>query len=277
MVTTMTPQPLVELHSVGKTYVAWTNIRRVETTAVANVSMAIMSGQTFALVGASGSGKSTLGRIVAGLEAPSSGDVVYKGLPLRVLSKRERNTFRQSVQVIFQDPVSALNPQMTTWASLAEPFYIQDRVLYRDKQKLRLKLQEMLNEVELPQNVLDKRPYEMSGGQCQRIAIARTFALRPELVVCDESLSALDPPVQVTILRLLKELQRKYNTAYLFITHDLEVAHSIADKICVLHEGNVVAAGDAALILSESTHPAVDHLRRAILKVGEHRFLQERI
>lgn len=269
--------PILELRSVTKVYREGTWPKARHKTAIADVSIRVPRGVTVGVVGRSGSGKTTMGRIAAGLEAPTRGIVLYKGRPLSELARAERAGFRQSVAVVFQDPVAALNPRMTVKDLLLEPYVIQRSDLLANKSQMRGRVLEMMEEVGLPKLALERHPRELSGGQCQRVGIARAFALRPELVVCDEALSALDPEVSIKILELLQNLKTKYQTSYLFITHDLSVAKAIADSLYVFHEGQVVAEGSADEVMEEAAHPAVANLKSAILTVGEHRFLRERI
>lgn len=216
-------------------------------TAVNGVSLSVKIGRTMGLVGESGSGKSTLGEILGDLQRPTAGRVYYKGRDIREMSRKEYRVFRRNVQFIFQSPKGSMNPYFNIRKVLFEPMkLIEDAWHEADAEK---RAAEMLERVALSASTMKKYPSELSGGQLQRVAIARALLVNPEVIVCDECVSALDVSVQAQILNLMKELQREFGTAYLFISHDFGVINYMADEITVLYKGNVLEGGPADVIL----------------------------
>jgi peptide/nickel transport system ATP-binding protein len=203
--------------------------------AVDGVSFEVYPHETLGLVGESGSGKSTIGKLVAGLIAPSSGELCYQGKSYAHFSSEEKRVFRRSVQVIFQDPYGSLNPRMTVFDAIAEPIRVHQ--LRHSTIEVRKRVHELLEEVGLTAAASARYPHEFSGGQRQRIVIARCLALEPSFIICDESVSALDVSVQAQVLNLLKSLQEKLGLTYIFISHDLSVVKHIADRVMVLRAG----------------------------------------
>ncbi|WP_280402319.1 ABC transporter ATP-binding protein [Nocardia carnea] len=213
--------------------------RSREVTAAENISFRLDRGTTTALVGESGSGKSTVAQLVLGLLEPSSGSVRFDGADINRLSRREQIRFRRRVQPIFQNPYASLDPKYSIHRCIAEPLYTHKLGSRAERDA---KVRELLDQVALPAAIADRYPNELSGGQRQRVAIARALALEPELLVCDEAVSALDVLVQANILDLLERLQRDLGLTYLFITHDLAAVRQIADDVLVMHEGRIVEA-----------------------------------
>jgi peptide/nickel transport system ATP-binding protein len=213
--------------------------RKVELRAVDDVSFRLRRGTTLAIAGESGSGKSTLARMVLGLLQPSSGTVVFDGRDVSgiSLSRRETLAFRCRIQPVFQNPYGSLDPMYSVAHIIAEPLRIH-RV--GDRRQRQQTVRELAEQVALPSSLLDRRPRELSGGQRQRVAIARALALRPDVLVCDEAVSALDVLVQAQILELLSELQAALGLTYLFISHDLAVIRQIADEVMVMRAGRVI-------------------------------------
>ena len=220
--------------------------------AVDDVSFAIEPARTLALVGESGCGKSTVARALLQLVKTTSGSIRFQDKDLVALKNRERRAMLRDAQVVFQDPFSSLNPRMSVHDLVAEPLRTRSRMSGRELEDRVVSLLEMVG---LGTQHLWRRPHEFSGGQCQRIAIARALALEPKLVVLDEPTSALDVSVQAHILVLLDELQRMKKLAYLFIAHDLAVVHSISHEVAVMYLGHIVEQGPADEVFDGPRHP----------------------
>ena len=211
--------------------------------AVDDISFDVYRGETLGLVGESGCGKTTLGRALLRLVEQSSGQVVFDGRRLDSLSRSEMRQLRRRMQIIFQDPYSSLNPRLTVGQTLMEPL-VSHRLL-SDNNARRTKVLDLMERVGLSPDWIDRYPHEFSGGQRQRICIARALVLNPELVICDESVSALDVSVQAQVLNLLNELKEQFNYTYIFISHDLSVVHFLSDRIMVMRQGRLVELDDA--------------------------------
>lgn len=236
---------LLEVRNLVKTYPAfsqglWPVKERIY--AVNNISFQIYKGETLGLVGESGSGKSTTGRQIVGLEQPDSGQIFYKGQDIVGLSKHKLRPIRREIQMVFQDPNSSLNPRKHVREILADPMLYHGLITKNEVDK---RVQELLDLVGLPQNSLGRYPYEFSGGQRQRLGIARTLGLKPELIVLDEPVSALDVSIQAQILNLLRDLQDEFSLTYLFIAHGLGAVHYISDRIAVMHDGKILEIQEA--------------------------------
>ena len=233
------PSPLLSVKDLSVTYTLKRNFfgKPVQTLkGVDGVTFDIMEGETLGLVGESGCGKSTLGRALLRLIEHSSGSVSYRSKPLDTLSSKEMRALRPKLQIIFQDPYSSLNPRITIGDAIREPLTVHGG-------GDRSKVLELMEQVGLRAEWYSRYPHELSGGQRQRVCIARALILQPELVICDESVSALDVSVQAQVLNLLNDLKEKYHYTYLFITHDLSVVHYMADRIMVMQKGKVVESG----------------------------------
>lgn len=215
--------------------------------AVKGASLEIEEGKTMGIVGESGSGKSTIGEIVGGLQEPSYGSVFYYGKNIKTMSESEYNKYRRKVQFIFQDPKGSMDPNYRILDILSMPLITTN--IAKNKLESEKLVDEMLDRVGLDLNVKNKYPGEMSGGQCQRAAIARALIVRPRLIICDEPVSALDVSIQAQIINLLKELQKELNISYLFISHDIGVVNYMSDNILVLNNGNIVEKGEAKDVL----------------------------
>ncbi|CAN7455920.1 ABC transporter ATP-binding protein [Arthrobacter sp. LjRoot14] len=209
-------------------------------TAVDDVSFSVKRGTTTAIVGESGSGKSTVAQMVLNLLQPTSGKIVFDGVDTSTLNNKEIFAFRRRVQPIFQDPYGSLDPMYNIFRTIEEPLRTHK---IGDKASREKKVRELLDQVALPQSTMQRYPNELSGGQRQRVAIARALALDPEVIICDEAVSALDVLVQAQVLNLLAELQSRLGLTYLFITHDLAVVRQIADHVCVMEKGKLVETG----------------------------------
>jgi len=202
-----------------------------------NVSMALKNGETVALLGRSGCGKSTLARLLVGLESPAQGHVCWRGEPLAKLNRARQKAFRRDIQMVFQDAISAVNPRKTVRDILREPMR---HLLSLNKTEQLARASAMLNAVDLDDSVLDKRPPQLSGGQLQRVCLARALVVEPKLLILDEAVSNLDLVLQVGVIRLLKKLQQQFGTACLFITHDLRLVERFCQRVMVMDGGQIV-------------------------------------
>jgi oligopeptide transport system ATP-binding protein len=234
--------------------------------ALDGVCLDINQGETFGLVGESGSGKSTLAKIVSGLQTVTSGKVKYKGEDITPTQKNSRALTIRDIQMVFQDPYSSIDPRMSIGSIVEEPMKIQkfDR-LERKKKSL-----ELLELVGLSRAVATRFPHELSGGQRQRVAIARAISLNPKLVICDESVSALDVSVQAQILNLLDDIQKEFKLTYFFIAHDLGVVRHMSDRIGVMYLGEIVEQGKTEDVYQEPLHPYTKALISVIPTTEEH-------
>ncbi|GAA2002118.1 ABC transporter ATP-binding protein [Microbacterium ulmi] len=229
--------------------------------AVKDVSFVVPRGETVAIVGESGSGKTTTARMLLKVIEPTSGSMRFDGEDVAQLKGRQLRAFRQKVQPIFQDPYSSLNPMFTIERLIQEPLDFYKRGSSKDRAA---RVRRLLDDVALPQTMLRRYPSELSGGQRQRVAIARALALSPDLIICDEPVSALDVLVQDQILRLLGDLQREYGLSYLFISHDLAVVRLISDWVCVMKDGELVEAASSEEIF---TNPRDPYTRRLLASI----------
>jgi len=224
--------------------------------ALKGVSLDIRPGECVGLVGESGSGKTTLGRAVLGLAPVTGGSVRFKGQDISHLKRKERRALSDEIQVVFQDPYSSLNPSLTIEQTLAEPLRVKKMSAADASRRIR----GLLDQVGLPANAADRLPREFSGGQRQRIAIARALALSPELIVCDEPVSALDLSTQARVLDLFKDIQEATGVAYLFVSHDLAVVRHLSHRVAVMYHGEIVEYGDGDQVTAAPEHPYTQRL-----------------
>lgn len=237
--------PLLEVCNLEKTYFNNYGIwgKKVAFKAVNQVSFNVYEGETVGLVGESGCGKSTLGNAILQLDKATAGSIFYKGKDLLTLNSKEIKSLRKEIQIIFQDPYASLNPRIPVGRAIMEPMQVHK--LYKNDQERKAKTLELLARVGLDASHFDRYPHEFSGGQRQRIGIARTIALQPKLIVCDESVSALDISVQAQVLNLLNELKEDFGFTYLFISHDLAVVKYMSDQVIVMNKGQIEEMADA--------------------------------
>lgn len=237
-----------------------------------NVAMSLKTGETVALLGRSGCGKSTLARLLVGLESPSQGEVFWQGERLSQLNRSRQKAFRREIQMVFQDAISAVNPRKTVSEILREPMR---HLLSLSKAEQLARARELLRAVELDEALLTQRPPQLSGGQLQRVCLARALAVEPRLLILDEAVSNLDLVLQANVIRLLKKLQHQFGTACLFITHDLRLVERFCDRVMVMEEGKIVetqTVGEALIFssaagqtLQNAVLPAFPVRRRARL------------
>lgn len=229
--------------------------------AVDNVTLDILKGECFGLVGESGCGKTTLGKMIAGLYTPTAGQIMYNGVDLGSISANERRKYCRDIQMIFQDPYSSLNPRMTVEEIIAEPMIVNKTHSGAEVSK---RVEHLLSCVGLAKQYKTRYPHEFSGGQRQRIGIARALSVSPKLIVCDEAVSALDVSIQAQILNLLADLKNEFGLTYLFIAHGLAAVKHISDRIGVMYLGSMVEVAPETAIYANPMHPYTKSLISAI-------------
>ena len=240
------------------------NLQERTVHAVDEASLSVMPGEVLGIVGESGCGKSTLGRVLAGILPASDGEVLWEGKALTRLSPAERKRMRLSTQMIFQDPMSTLNPRKRVVDLVGEAPRVHGLV---KGGQIRDYVAELLIRVGLDPSYLDRFPHQFSGGQRQRIGIARALAVKPKLLVCDESVAALDVSIQAQILNLFMDLRRDLGLTYVFISHDLGVIKHICDRVLVMYLGRIVESGDAGAIFDRANHPYTEALLKELPEV----------
>jgi oligopeptide/dipeptide ABC transporter ATP-binding protein len=258
--------PLVEVEHLVKRFPVKQGVfarARGEVHAVEDVSLTVRSGETLGLVGESGCGKSTTARLILRLIDSTAGTIRFDGRDITKLSQHSLRPIRREMQMVFQDPYSALNPRKTIGQIVGAPFAI-----HRTEKDSRKRVRELLDRVGLSPEHYNRYPHEFSGGQRQRIGVARALALQPKLIVCDEPVSALDVSIQAQILNLLRSLQHEFNLTYIFISHDLAVIRQICDRIAVMYLGHVVETGESAQIFDNPLHPYTIALLSAVPHAG---------
>jgi len=253
--------PLLKVVNIDKEYVTKGLLftKDVNFKAVNNVSFNLYEGETLGLVGESGCGKSTLGNAILQLDKATAGEIFYKGVDITKISKSELRILRKEIQLIFQDPYSSLNPRIPVGKAIMEPMKVHK--LYKNEKERKAKTIELLERVGLSEEHFYRYPHEFSGGQRQRIGIARTIAVNPKLIICDESVSALDISVQAQVLNLLNELKEKFGFSYIFISHDLAVVKYMSDQLVVMNKGEIEEIGEADSIYA---NPKTEYTRSLI-------------
>jgi peptide/nickel transport system ATP-binding protein len=258
--------PLLEVINLEKTYYSKASFFGTKTAlkAVDNVSFKVYSGETLGLVGESGCGKSTLGKAILQLDKATAGTIKYKGKDITNLSKKALRTLRKEIQIIFQDPYASLNPRLTVGKAIMEPMKVHG--LFSSDNERKARTIEILEKVGLEAAHFDRYPHEFSGGQRQRVGIARTIAVQPKLIICDESVSALDISVQAQVLNLLNTLKEDYGFTYIFISHDLSVVKFMSDQLMVMNKGKIEEIGEADSIYESPQKEYTKTLIEAIPK-----------
>lgn len=249
-------EPLVEVRDLVKVYrLKEAGGKTGSLTAVDNISFDLNTGRTLGIVGESGSGKSTTAMMLAGLTRPTSGQALVAGTDMAKATRKELREVRRDVQIVFQDPHSSLDPRMNVRQAIDEPLLVHD---YGDRGERRERVDELLQLVGLRPEYADRHPHQLSGGQAQRVSVARALALRPRLMILDEPVASLDLSIQAQILNLLRQLQEELKLSYVFIGHDLAAVAYISDDIAVMHEGRIVERGPVELLHKQ---PREDYTR----------------
>ncbi|MCQ9122076.1 oligopeptide ABC transporter ATP-binding protein OppF [Rodentibacter pneumotropicus] len=230
--------------------------------AVKNVSFQLYAGETLGVVGESGCGKSTLARAIIGLVQVNEGEIIWLGKDLRKQSPKQWRETRKDIQMIFQDPLASLNPRMNIGEIIAEPLKIYQPHL--NAEQVKEKVQAMMLKVGLLPNLINRYPHEFSGGQCQRIGIARALIIEPKMIICDEPVSALDVSIQAQVVNLLKSLQEEMGLSLIFIAHDLAVVKHISDRVLVMYLGNTMELGSDDEVYNHTKHPYTKALMSAV-------------
>ena len=246
---------ILSLKNVSRTFIPRQSLfgkKTLAVHAVNHVSLNVEKGQTLGIVGESGCGKSTLAKMIVMLDQPTKGQIQIHGRDLSRFNRKDRKQFRSQVQFVFQDPLSSLNPRKTVRQILETPLKHLTEKSAKDR---RQRVEELMDLVNLRPEFLDRHPHEFSGGQSQRIAVARSIAASPELVVLDEPVSALDVSVQAQVLNLLRELKKSLNLTYIFISHDLAVVENVSDVVAVMYLGRIVEYGPRNKLFSRPLHP----------------------
>ena len=238
----------------------WTKRKKLQ--AVNGVSFELKSGETLGIVGESGCGKSTLARAIISMVPVETGRVLWFGKDLLALQKIEMRKHRREIQMIFQDPLASLNPRMTIGEIIAEP--LKTHYPKTSKADIKARVEDVMNKVGLLENLINRYPHEFSGGQCQRIGIARALILKPKLIICDEPVSALDVSIQAQVINLLMDLQKEMDLTLIFIAHDLSIVKHISTKIMVLYMGNMVELAKSEEIYNHPRHPYTQALISAV-------------
>ena len=255
-------QPILSIKDISVEY----DLQGERFAAISDISLDVAEGETLGLVGESGCGKSTIGRAIIQLPSPTRGSVVFEGKELTGLDRGEMRGLRRRLQIIFQDPVSSLNPRRKVKDIVAEPLVIAG---VSDSAERERRVREVLTAVGIePDTAIDRVPHQFSGGQCQRICIARALIMEPKFIICDEPVSALDVSVQAQILNLLEDLKERYGLALLFISHDLAVVKNVSDRVAVMYLGRICELADATQIYEVPAHPYSEGLMSSVLEIS---------
>ena len=256
-------ETLLEVSNVKMEY----NVQGKRFAAISDINLIIKKGETLGLVGESGCGKSTMGKAIIQLPRPTSGSVKFLGQEITGLRQSEMRPIRKKMQIIFQDPISSLNPRRSVGNIVAEPLVISG---ITNKDEIARRVREALNAVGMdPDIVMDRKPHQFSGGQCQRICIARALILEPDLIICDEPVSSLDVSVQAQILNLLEDMKERYGLTLLFISHDLAVVKNVSDRVAVMYLGKVCELSDSEQLYRNPAHPYTAGLIKTIPEIGD--------
>lgn len=251
----MSAEPLLQLHNTSRVFGGGRSLfgtLQPAVHAVQEISIDVKKGETLGLVGESGCGKSTLARMIVGLDVPTSGTITFNGSDLVARASRDSRALARDIQYLFQDPIASLNPRKTIRQILEAPL---KHLLGLDRTAREKRIAELLESVNLAPEFLDRYPHEFSGGQAQRIGIARSLAADPKLIILDEPVSALDVSVQAQVLNLLDELKKRYELTYVFISHDLSVIESVSDRVAVLYFGRLAEIGTSKVLFGAPRHP----------------------
>lgn len=258
--------PLVRIENLMKIY---GHSKSDKVAVLKNVSFEFERGEIIGLIGASGAGKSTIGKILAGLETPTKGDVYFEETILTNLKPKERRKFAKHIAMIFQDPYESLSSRLKIWQLIEEPLVIQG--IEPNKEKRMALVREALKVVSLdPDKYMDRFPHELSGGERQRVGVARAFVCKPRLIIADEPTSMLDTSLRLELIQLLKQMNMDYGISYVFVTHDIALTKGFCDRIIVLHEGEIVDEGPTEQVIEQPTHPFTKSLIDALLILENH-------